>query len=139
MTYKHNFGVYSYVFGNKESNLGIFESGGQQYCQFCTTGLPENVILAVLQHSFESNWPRAMIVVFIPMFSWTRNWMELFLKTSGQQYCQICTTGLPENVIFIIYKPVTGGDSYIPLEHMFFLNSNWTLWHWVDTRVYEVT
>ena len=94
------------------------KASGQQYCQFCTTGLPENVILAVLQHNFESNWPRAMILVSIPIFSGTSNRMELFSKASGQQNCQFCTTGLPESYFSIFYKPVMGGDSYIPLEHM---------------------
>ena len=52
LTYKHDFGVYAYVFRYKESNGPIWKASGQQYCQICTTGLPENVILAVLQHNF---------------------------------------------------------------------------------------
>ena len=79
-------------------------------------------ILAVLQHIFSSNGPRNMILGSMPMFLGTRNRMELFWKVSSQQYCQICTAGLPEkqkDCDTRKHKPVTSGDSYIPPEHCF--------------------
>ena len=70
------------------------KASGQRYCQFCTTGLSDNVILAVLQHDFG---------VYAYVF-WNKKCngpFLLFRSSYGQQCCQICITGLPENVIFV--------------------------------------